>query len=89
MFVSLKSRLIGSVHIPCLFLVLLLCAPCGFRTDAVKRCRHPGHLSKTHGAVVANATVTAHNARTGFSRSATTNDEGSIASSTCHPAIMK
>src|ERR1044072_8044274 len=76
MFVSLKSRLIGSVHIPCLFLVLLLCAPVAFGQTQSNAADLQGIVKDSTGAVVANATVTAHNARTGFSRSATTNDEG-------------
>ena len=76
MLVSLKCRLIGSVHIPCLLLVLLLCAPVAFGQTQSNAADIQGIVKDSTGAVVPNATVTARNAQTGFSRSATTNDEG-------------
>src|ERR1041384_1609505 len=76
MLVSLKCRLIGSVHIPCLLLVLLLCAPVAFGQTQSNAADIQGIVKDSTGAVVPNATLTARNAQTGFARSATTNDEG-------------
>src|SRR5262245_54398246 len=76
MFVSLRSRLIGSIHIPCLFLVLLICAPVAFGQAQSNAADIQGTVKDSTGAVVPNATVTARNPSTNFSRNATTNDEG-------------
>src|ERR1700752_1837617 len=76
MFVSLKSRLIRSYRIPCLFLVLLLCAPMAFGQAQSNAADIQGTIKDSNNAVVANATVTVRNAARNFSRSATSNDEG-------------
>src|SRR6201988_4810586 len=76
MFVSLKSRLIRSYRIPCLFLVLLLCAPMAFGQAQSNAADIQGTIKDSNNAVVANATVTVRNAATNFSRSAPSNDEG-------------
>jgi hypothetical protein len=59
-----------------LLLVLLLCAPVAFGQTQSNAADIQGIVKDSTGAVVPNATVTARNAQTGFSRSATTNDEG-------------
>jgi len=76
MLVSLKSRLIGPVQIPCLLLVLLICAPMAFGQAQSNAADIQGTVKDSTGAVVTNATVTARNPSTSFSRTATTNDEG-------------
>ena len=76
MLVSLKSRLIGPVQVPCLLLVLLICAPMAFGQAQSNAADIQGTVKDSSGAVVANATVTARNPSTNFSRTATTNDEG-------------
>src|ERR1700752_2715230 len=76
MFVSLKSRLIRSYRIPCLFLVLLLCAPMAFGQAQSNAADMQCTIKDSNNAVVPNATVTVRNAATNFSRSATSNDEG-------------
>src|SRR5678816_1370205 len=77
MLVSLKSRLNGSFQIPCLLLLLLLSAPVAFGQAQSNAADLQGAVRDSTGAVVANATVTARNPGTNFSRSVTTNDEGS------------
>src|ERR1044072_5238280 len=77
MLLSLKSRLIGSVQIPCLLLVLLICAPMAFGQAQSNAADIQGTVKDSTGAVVTNATVTARNPSTTFSRTANTNDEGS------------
>ncbi len=77
MLVSLKSRLNGSFQVPCLLLLLLLCAPVAFGQAQSNAADIQGTVRDATGAVVANATVTARNPGTNFSRSVTTNDEGS------------
>ncbi|HEX5602055.1 MAG TPA: carboxypeptidase-like regulatory domain-containing protein, partial [Pyrinomonadaceae bacterium] len=76
MLVSLKSRLNGSFQIPCLLLLLLLSAPVAFGQAQSNAADLQGTVRDSTGAVVANATVTARNPGTNFSRSVTTNDEG-------------
>lgn len=76
MLVSLKSRLNGSFQIPCLLLLLLLCAPVAFGQAQSNAADLQGTVRDATGAVVANAGVTARNPGTSFSRSVTTNDEG-------------
>jgi len=76
MFLSLKSRLIGSLQIPWLITVLLLCANVAFGQAQSNAADLQGTVKDSTGAVVANATVTARNPATNFSRSSTTNDEG-------------
>ncbi len=77
MLVSLKSRLNGSFQVPCLLLLLLLCAPVAFGQAQSNAADIQGTVRDSTGAVVANATVMARNPGTNFSRSVTTNDEGS------------
>jgi hypothetical protein len=76
MFVSLKSRLVGSFQIPCLLTALLLCANVSFGQTQSNAADLQGSVKDSTGAVVASATVTARNPGTNFSRTATSNDEG-------------
>jgi hypothetical protein len=76
MLVSLKSRLIGSFQIPCLLLIVLICAPIAFGQAQSNAADIQGTVKDSTGAVVTTATVTARNPNTNFSRNATTNDEG-------------
>ena len=76
MFLSLKSRFIGSFQIPCLITVLLLCANVAFGQAQSNAADLQGTVKDSTGAVVANATVTARNPGTNLTRNATTNDEG-------------
>src|SRR5215204_369568 len=73
MFVSLRPRLI---RVPLLLTVLLLCANAAFGQAQSNAADIQGTVKDATGAVVANATVTARNPGTNFSRNATTNDEG-------------
>ncbi|HKY41698.1 MAG TPA: carboxypeptidase-like regulatory domain-containing protein, partial [Pyrinomonadaceae bacterium] len=76
MFLSFKSRLIGSFQIPCLITILLLCANSAFGQAQSNAADLQGTVRDTTGAVVANAAVTARNPATNISRDATSNDEG-------------
>jgi Carboxypeptidase regulatory-like domain/TonB dependent receptor len=76
MFVSLKSRLTGSFQIPCLLMVLALCAHVAFGQAQSNAADIQGTVRDSTGAVVPNAAVTARNPGTNFSRNATSNDEG-------------
>jgi hypothetical protein len=76
MRLSLKSRLVGFLQIPSMLTVLLLCANVTFGQAQSNAADLQGTVKDSTGAVVANATVTARNPGTSFSRSATTNDEG-------------
>src|SRR5215213_11329659 len=77
MLVSLKSRLNGSFQIPCLLMILLLLsAHVAFGQAQSNAADLQGTVKDSTGAVVANATVTARNPGTNFSRSANTNDDG-------------
>lgn len=82
MFLSFKSRLIGSFQIPCLITILLLCANAAFGQAQSNAADLQGTVKDSTGAVVTNATVTARNPATNLSRNATSNDEGFIESST-------
>src|SRR6185436_13674147 len=75
MFVSLKSRLIR-FQIPCLLMVLFVCASMAFGQAQSNAADIQGTIKDSTGAVVPNATVTARNPSTSFTRTATTNDEG-------------
>ena len=86
MLVSLKSRLVGPFQVPCLLMVLLLCAHVAFGQAQSSAADIQGIVRDQTDAVVPNATVTARNPATNVTRNATTNDEVSIASSTCRPA---
>ncbi len=76
MFLSLKSRLVGSFQIPTLLTILLLCANVTFGQTQSNAADIQGTVKDSTGAVVPNATVTARNPGTNISRNATTNDEG-------------
>jgi hypothetical protein len=76
MFLSLKSRLVGSFQIPAVVTALLLCAGITFGQTQSNAADIQGTVSDATGAVVANATVTARNTATNVSRNATTNDQG-------------
>src|SRR5829696_5583301 len=76
MFLSLRSRLVGSFQIPALLTVLLLCAHGAFVQVQSNAADIQGTVKDSTGAVVANAAVTARNAATNFSRIANTNDNG-------------
>ena len=76
MFLSLKSRLVGSFQIPTLLTVVLLCANVTFGQTQSNAADIQGTVKDQTGAVVANAAVTARNPGTNISRTATSNDEG-------------
>src|SRR5262245_44564073 len=76
MFVSLKSRLNGSFRIPCLLMLLVLSAHVAFGQANSNAADLQGTVKDSTGAVVANASVTARNPGTNFSRSVTSNDSG-------------
>jgi len=76
MFVSLKSRLLGSFQIPCLLMILLLCAPAAFGQAQSNAADIQGTVKDSSNAVVPNATVTVRNPDKNFTRNVTTNDEG-------------
>ena len=76
MLLSFKSRLSGSFQLPLLLMVLFVCAPAAFGQAQSNAVDIQGTVKDATGAVVANATVTARNPGTNFSRTATSNDEG-------------
>jgi hypothetical protein len=76
MLVSLKSRLNGTFQISGLLMVLLLSAHIALGQANSNAADLQGIVKDSTGAVVANASVTARNPGTNFSRSVTTNDEG-------------
>jgi hypothetical protein len=76
MFVSFKCWLVRSSRITSLLLVTLAAASVAFGQAQSNAADLQGTVRDATGAVVTNATVTARNASTNFSRSATTNDEG-------------
>ena len=76
MFLSFKSRLIGSFQIPCLITILLLCANSAFGQAQSNAADLQGTVRDSTNAVVANAAVTARNPATNISRDTTSNDEG-------------
>ena len=76
MLLSFKSRLSGSFQLPLLLMVLFVCAPAAFGQAQSNAADIQGTVKDATGAVVANATVTARNPGTNFSRTATSNDEG-------------
>src|ERR1044071_1816632 len=75
MFVSLQFRL-RSFQIPCLLMVLLLCAATTFGQSQSNAAEIQGTVQDSAGAAVPNATVTVRNAATNFSRTANANDQG-------------
>src|SRR6476660_1942687 len=76
MSVSLRSRFIGSFQIPALLVVLFLSVHAAFGQAQSNAADIQGTVKDATGAVVANATVTARNPNTNFTRNATSNDEG-------------
>ena len=76
MFISLMPRLIRSFQIPALLMVLLLSAHAAFGQAQSNAADIQGLVKDSTGAVVPNATVTARNPATNFTRATTTNDEG-------------
>src|ERR1043166_8639152 len=76
MFVSLKSRLFGLVQLISVFAMLLLSVNVALGQAQANAADLQGTVMDSAKAVVANATVTARNPATNFSRSATTNDDG-------------
>jgi hypothetical protein len=76
MFVSLKSRLIGSFQIIALLTVTLAGASAALGQAQSNAADLQGTVKDSTGAVVANATVTARNPGTNISRHSTTNDDG-------------
>ncbi len=90
MFVSLKSRLIGSFQIPCLLTILLLCAQRGFRTGTVKRRRLTRHGERLDwrggGKRHCDCAQSGHELLAHRNQLTT---KASIESSTCRPAITR
>lgn len=76
MFISLKSWLVRSFQITSLLLVFIAAASVAFGQAQSNAADLQGTVKDTTGAVVTGATVTARNAGTNFSRTATTNDDG-------------
>ncbi|HEX5966722.1 MAG TPA: carboxypeptidase regulatory-like domain-containing protein [Pyrinomonadaceae bacterium] len=76
MFVSFMSPLVRSFRITCLLLITLAAASVAFGQAQSNAADLQGTVRDATEAVVTNATVTARNPATNFSRSATTNDEG-------------
>src|ERR1051326_1786152 len=76
MFVSLRSRSIGSFQIPALLLVLFFSAHAAFGQAQSNAADIQGTVKDAANAAVANATVTARNPNTSVTRTATSNDEG-------------
>ena len=76
MFVSLRSRFIGSFQIPALLVVLFLSVQAAFGQAQSNAADIQGTVKDANGAAVANATVTARNPNTNVTRNATSNDEG-------------
>ncbi len=76
MLLSFKPRLSGFFQLPLLLMVLFVCAPAAFGQAQSNAADIQGTVKDATGAVVANATVTARNPGTSFSRNSTSNDEG-------------
>ena len=76
MFVSLRSRSIGSFQIPALLLVVFFSAHAAFGQAQSNAADIQGTVKDAANAAVANATVTARNPNTSVTRTATSNDEG-------------
>ncbi len=77
MFVSLKSWLVRSCRITSLLLDLPRSRECrAFGQAQSNAADLQGTVRDSTGAVVTNATVTARNPATNFTRTATTNDDG-------------
>ncbi|HEU4433045.1 MAG TPA: carboxypeptidase regulatory-like domain-containing protein [Pyrinomonadaceae bacterium] len=76
MFVSFMSGLVRSCRITSLLVIVLAAASVAFGQAQSNAADLQGTVRDATGAVVTNATVTARNAATNVTRSATTNDEG-------------
>src|SRR4029079_9786906 len=76
MFVSFMSGLVRSFRITSLLVITLAAASVAFGQAQSNAADLQGTVRDATGAVVTNATVTARNAATNVTRSATTNDEG-------------
>src|ERR1043166_2498823 len=76
MFVSLRSRSIGSFQIPALLLVVFFSAHAAFGQAQSNAADIQGTVKDAANAAVANATVTARNPNTSVTRTATSNNKG-------------
>src|SRR5689334_20868420 len=76
MFLSLRSRLSGSIQLISLLAIFLLSANVALGQAQANAADLQGTVTDSTGAVVPNATVTARNPAKNISRDATTNDQG-------------
>ena len=76
MFLSLRSRLSGSIQLISLLAIFLLSAHVALGQAQANAADLQGTVKDATGAVVPNATVTARNPARNISRDATTNDQG-------------
>jgi len=76
MFVSFKSWLVRSCRITSLLVITLAAASVAFGQAQSNAADLQGTIRDATNAVVTNATVTARNPATNFSRTTTTNDDG-------------
>src|SRR5690349_18478090 len=76
MFLSLRSRLSGSIQLISLLAIFLLSANVALGQAQANAADLQGTVTDSTGAVVPNATVTARNPAKNISRNATTNDQG-------------
>jgi len=76
MFVSFMSGLVRSCRITSLLVIVLAAASVAFGQAQSNAADLQGTVRDATGAVVTNATVTARNAATNVTKTATTNDEG-------------
>src|ERR1043165_6823459 len=76
MFLSLRSRLSGSIQLISLLAIFLLSASVALGQAQANAADLQGTVKDASGALVPNANVTARNLATNLSRSATTNDQG-------------
>src|SRR5689334_23136556 len=76
MFLSLRSRLFGSIQLISLLAIFLLSANAALGQAQANAADLQGTVKDASGALVPNATVTARNLATNLSRNAVTNDQG-------------
>ena len=76
MFLSLRSRLSGSIQLISLLAIFLLSANVALGQAQANAADLQGTVTDSTGAVVPNATVTARNPAKNITRNATTNDQG-------------
>src|SRR5690349_7807090 len=76
MFLSLRSRLSGSIQLISLLAIFLLSAHVALGQSQANAADLQGTVKDATGAVVPNATVTARNPAKNITRDATTNDQG-------------